>query len=147
MVLEVPLGGFESLGERRGEAGVDERDPAVTEIVESQVDTVLARRTLDAVQDAAVSVEKELPNDIGLVSETEDEIVVTPPHVEPHDLPQDRAPPDFDHGLGILPGCLTHGGRQDRRRKSPLSSPSPPAQSGRCTGKSRQPPGSAPSSI
>ena len=146
MVLEVPLGGFESLGERRGEARVDERDPAVTEIVEPQVDTVLARRTLDAVQDAAVSVEKELPNDIGLVSETEDEIVVTPPHVEPHDLPQDRAPPDFDHGLGNPPGCLTHADAKTAAENHHFH-PLPPRHSLVGARGSRQPPGSAPSSI
>ena len=102
LVLDVLAHRHEPLPDVGVQAGVDERDLPVGDVVALELDLLAAVRQREVVRDPFLVVEEEVLDDVGLVAEAEDELLVAEVRVVAHDVPQHGAVADLDHRLGLV---------------------------------------------
>ena len=110
VVAEVALDGLEALGDRGVGSGVGERDSPVGGLPGQHLDVRAATVALEdeVVGEGLVVVEEVLLDHLRPVSEAEDELLVAPGGVVPHDVPQHRPVTDPEHRLGDPLRLLAH---------------------------------------
>ncbi len=110
LVVEVALDRLQALGDLRLRSGVDERDPPVADVARVELDAGVGpvHPEREVVEQRLVVAEEVLLDHVSLVPEAEDEVVVPPGRVVPHDVPEDRPVADRDHRLRRPLGLLAH---------------------------------------
>jgi hypothetical protein len=106
LVLDVLAHPPQPLADRRGEAGVDERDRPVADVGAQQLDVAAPQH--EVVRGRLVVVEEVVLDVVGAVAEAEHEVGVPEVRVVAHDVPDQRARADRRHRLGQVGEAVAH---------------------------------------
>ena len=106
LVLDMLTHREEPLADIAPHPGVDHRDAPVLLGIAQGFDVVAEARHDAVGVNMRLVVEEEFLDDVGLVAETQDEILVSVLAVVAHQVPEDRLAADRDHRLGNVFGVI-----------------------------------------